>query len=185
MSVGPEGLPPKDAFQRRVSGWQVVSVGCLCGLGSRNQLAPFHNRPRLSKMSASWGRGGGEPGKLLTREMLMLGRGWCRPRLPDSYFGMCCDRAQPWQGRGLYVGALDWHSARSRGRRSLKGRERALRLFLAHEVLSTNEAQCTVLSSNHLSPGHRPQATHDLRVISRVPLNTSLESSATHTLKAR
>lgn len=115
VSVGPEGLPPKDAFQGRVSGRQVVSVGCLCGLGSRNQLAPFHNRPRLSKMSASWGRGGGEPGKLLTREMLMLGRGWCRPRLPDSYFGMCCDRAQPWQGTGLYVGALDWRSARSKG----------------------------------------------------------------------
>lgn len=42
----------------------------------------------------------------------MLGRGWCRPRLPDSYFGMCYDGVQPWQGRGLSVGALNWHSAR-------------------------------------------------------------------------
>lgn len=109
--VSPQTMPSRAG----VSGWQVVSVGCLCGLGSRNQLAPFHNRPRLSKMSASWGRGGGEPGKLLTREMLMLGRGRHRPRLPDSYFGMCCNRAQPWQGRGLYVGALDWRSARSKG----------------------------------------------------------------------
>lgn len=31
----------------------------------------------------------------------MLGRGWYRLRLPDSYFGMCYDGAQPWQGRGL------------------------------------------------------------------------------------
>lgn len=43
--------------------------------------------------------GGGETDKLLTRKM--LGRGWCRLRLPDSYFGMCYDGAQPWQGRGL------------------------------------------------------------------------------------
>lgn len=40
-----------------MNGEQVVSVVCVCGLGSRNQLAPFHNHPRLSKMSASWGRG--------------------------------------------------------------------------------------------------------------------------------
>lgn len=113
--MGPEGLPPEGVFQRSASGWRAVSAGCLCGPGSRNQPAPFHNHPRLSKMSASRGTGGGEPGKLLTREMLMPGRGWCRPRLPDSYFGMCCDRAQPWQGRGLYVGALDWHCARSEG----------------------------------------------------------------------
>lgn len=75
-----------------------MPVGCPCGLGSRNQLAPFHNRPRLSEMSAGWG-GGGQPGKLLTREL--LGRGWRGPRLPDSYFGECSDGAEPWQGSGL------------------------------------------------------------------------------------
>lgn len=35
-----------------------------------------------------------------------------QPRLPDSYFGLCYDGVQPWQGRGLSVGALNWHSAR-------------------------------------------------------------------------
>lgn len=107
-----EGLPRKDDFQRRVSGWQVVSVGCLCGLGSRNQLAPFTTTPASVKCQQA-GEGGGETSKLLTQEM--LGRGRSRPRLPDSYFGICCDWAQPWQGRGLYMGAMNWRSARSRG----------------------------------------------------------------------
>lgn len=72
-------------------------MGCLCGLGSRNQLAPFHNHPRFSKMSASWGRGGGETGKLLTRKM--LGRGRCGPRLLDSYFGSALAGERPPSGR--------------------------------------------------------------------------------------
>lgn len=72
-------------------------MGCLCGLGSRNQLAPFHNHPRFSKMSASWGRGGGETGKLLTHKM--LGRGRCGPRLLDSYFGSALAGERPPSGR--------------------------------------------------------------------------------------
>lgn len=48
-----------------------------------------------------------------------------------------------------------------------------------HEVPSTSEAQCT----SPQAAGHRPPS--DLRVIARVPLNISLESSATCILNAR
>lgn len=92
-----------------------AAAGCISGLSmwgrEQEPTCPFHNHPRLSvKCQQAREGGGGETGKLLTRKM--LGRGWCRPRLPDSYFGMCYDGVQPWQGRGLSVGALNWHSAR-------------------------------------------------------------------------
>lgn len=49
MSLGPEGLPQKDAFQGRARGWQVVSVGCLCGLGAGTSLLPFTTTPASVK----------------------------------------------------------------------------------------------------------------------------------------
>lgn len=134
-----EGLHLKGTFQRRTSGEQVVSVVCLCGLGSRNQLAPFHNHPRLRKMSASWGRGWRDRQAVNLRD---AGAWASRPRLPDSYFGVCCDWAQPCQARGLSVGALPWGSARSKGEGASPCPQTS-----HHEVLGPNKAQCAVLSS--------------------------------------
>lgn len=113
-----------------------LSVGCLCRPGSRNQLAPFHNQPRFSKMSASWGRGGGETGKLLTREM--LGRGRCRPRLLDSYFGSALAGERPPSG------CSEWAPSQAQARRGSRvGREGSGPTSLQ---TSPREAWCTLLS---------------------------------------
>lgn len=108
---GPEGRSPHKGRLPEVGGWrQVVSMGCPCGLGSKNQLAPFHNRPRLSLQNVSKLGKGGWRDRQAVNPRDAEGRGWCRPRLPDSYFGVCCDGPQPWQGEAstweLWAGAL-------------------------------------------------------------------------------
>lgn len=84
-------------------GW--AAAGCISGLSmwakEQEPTCPLSQPPPAFSVKCQQARegGGGETDKLLTRKM--LGRGWCRLRLPDSYFGMCYDGAQPWQGRGL------------------------------------------------------------------------------------
>lgn len=85
----------QEAFQRAASDRQAKAAGCLCGLGRRNQLAPFHRLPRLSKMSAGWGRGR-RAGKLGTRNLLGVG-GWRRPASRTAILASA-DGVQPGQG---------------------------------------------------------------------------------------
>ena len=92
--MGPEERPPLGGEGERVTGG--VS-GASAWAGEQEPACPFHSHPRVSKMSASWGRGRGETGKLLTRKM--LGRGRCRPRLLDSYFGSALAGERPPSGR--------------------------------------------------------------------------------------
>lgn len=69
-----------------------MATGCVSGVsvwvGEQEPACPLSQPPPpLTVKCQQAGEGGGETGKLLTREM--LGRGRCGPRLPDSYFGMC------------------------------------------------------------------------------------------------
>lgn len=114
ISVEPEGRSHPKGCLSEEGEWL---TGCVSGV-SAWAGAPFHNHPRPSKMSASWGRGGGETGKLLTREMLQRGRRG--PRLLDSYFGSALAGERPLCGSSeLALGQVQAAG------RSLQWRERA------------------------------------------------------------
>lgn len=74
--------------------------------------------PALSVKCQQAREGGGETGKLLTRKM--LGRGWCRLRLPDSYSGMCYDVLSPGRGEASLWELCTGTLPEGRGSRSLQ-----------------------------------------------------------------
>lgn len=92
-----------------------AAARCIGGLSvwAREQepTCPFHNHPRLSVKCQQAREGGGRRDRQAVNPQ-DAGAWVVQPRLPDSYFGLCYDGVQPWQGRGLSVGALNWHSAR-------------------------------------------------------------------------
>lgn len=107
-----------------------AAAGCIRGLltwaKEQEPTCPLSQPPPALSVKCQRAReGGGETGKLLTRKMLGRGRGGLG--LPDSYFGVCYDGAQPWQGGGLSVGALYGHPARREGEQvpASRGREGA------------------------------------------------------------
>lgn len=94
MSAGPEGRSPPKGCLSEEDEWV---IGCVSRVsvwaGEQEPACPLSQPPPPQQNVSKLGKGGRETGKLLTREM--LGRGWRRPRLPDSYFGSALAGERP------------------------------------------------------------------------------------------
>lgn len=173
MSAGPEGRSPPKGCLSEEDEWV---IGCVSRVsvwaGEQEPACPLSQPPPPQQNVSKLGKGGRETGKLLTREM--LGRGWRRPRLPDSYFGSALAGERP------LCGSFELALCQACGSGGGWG---ARRPSLSLQTSLTSRPGVLGCPPKHLSPGHRPLT--DPWVTSGAPLNMSLESSAPCTLKAR